>query len=116
MMSRTVERLGNVAAVTQNGREAMDWLAANPKPSAILLDLNMPEMNGFDFLTRLRDNDDWNGIPVLVVTAQQLSPEERQSLDEGAARIIAKGRSAHLELSHALRATLGMREPATAKV
>jgi signal transduction histidine kinase/DNA-binding response OmpR family regulator len=114
MMSRTVERIGHVAALTQNGREAMDWLAANPKPSAILLDLNMPEMNGFDFLTRLRDNDDWSGIPVLVVTAQQLSPEERQSLDDGSARVIAKGRSAHLELSHALRATLGMREPAAA--
>jgi CheY-like chemotaxis protein len=101
--------------VTQNGREAIAWLEANPTPSAILLDLNMPEMNGFDFLRHLGENDDWKAIPVLVVTAQQLSPEERQSLDGGAARVIAKGRSAHLELSHALRAMLKMQPAAAGK-
>jgi signal transduction histidine kinase/DNA-binding response OmpR family regulator/HAMP domain-containing protein len=115
MMSRTVERLGHAAAVTQNGREALQWLETNANPSAILLDLNMPEMNGFEFLTRLRDNDKWNSVPVLVITAQQLSPEERRNLSGGAAQIIAKGRSAHFELSHALRATLGMLQAGTAE-
>lgn len=109
LMQRTIERLGHVPVLTENGRKAMDWMAANPPPTAILLDLNMPEMNGFDFLTHLRENDSWAEVPVIVVTAHQLSLAERSMLSERTAQIIAKGQGANLELSQALRKALGSR-------
>ncbi len=109
LMQRTIERLGYIPVLTENGRKAMDWMAANPPPIAILLDLNMPEMNGFDFLTHLRGNDSWAEVPVIVVTAQQLSLAERSMLSERTAQIVAKGQGAHLELSQALRKALGTR-------
>ncbi|MGO4843899.1 PleD family two-component system response regulator, partial [Rhizobiaceae sp. 2RAB30] len=73
---------GYGAALTGNGKEGIDWLSVNPAPIAILLDLQMPEMNGFEFLTRLRSDDRWKSVPVLVVTAQQLTVAERQLLME----------------------------------
>src|SRR5690606_14490623 len=54
LMQRTVERLGHRAVLTANGREGMNWMAQNPPPAVILLDLQMPEMNGFEFLANIR--------------------------------------------------------------
>jgi len=109
LMQRTVERLGHHAAVTANGREGMDWMMTNLLPSVILLDLQMPEMNGFEFLTRLRADDRWRDVPVIVVTAQQLTVAERQMLSERTQQIIAKGQGAYVELSQALHRVIARR-------
>lgn len=106
LMQRAIERLGYGAALTGNGREGIDWLADNPVPIAILLDLQMPEMNGFEFLARLRGEERWKSIPVLVVTAQQLTVSDRQVLMERTEQIIAKGRAGYVELSQALKSVL----------
>jgi signal transduction histidine kinase/DNA-binding response OmpR family regulator len=107
LMQRTVERVGYSAVLTRNGCEAMDWLRINQPPVIVLLDLNMPEMNGFEFLARLRENENWRAIPVLVVTGKQLTLAERGVLSRCAAQVITKGQGAYLELSQALRVALG---------
>ena len=56
----------------ENGRVALEQLE-NKKPSIILLDLLMPEMDGFEFLQRLREQEKWRSIPVIVLTATKLS-------------------------------------------
>jgi len=115
LMQRTVERLGLAAVLARNGREGMDWLAGETIPLAILLDLQMPEMNGFEFLARLRSDPRWRNIPVLVVTAKQLTAAERQMLTERTAQIIAKGQGAYVELSQALQTELGVSRHSAAK-
>ncbi|HEV7250338.1 MAG TPA: response regulator [Shinella sp.] len=103
LIQRTVERLGRAVALAENGRQGMAWLAANEPPIAILLDLQMPEMNGFEFLAALRDREEWNAVPVLVVTAKHLSNAERDLLSARTTQIIGKGKGAHIELTQALR-------------
>ena len=103
LMQRTVERLGRSVALTENGRQGMAWLSANPPPVAILLDLQMPEMNGFEFLAALREREEWDAVPVVVVTAKHLSNAERDLLSARATQIIGKGKGAHVELTQALR-------------
>jgi signal transduction histidine kinase/DNA-binding response OmpR family regulator/HAMP domain-containing protein len=103
LMERVVEKLDLRFASVTNGREAVDWLNDSGTPSAILLDLNMPEMNGFEFLAHLRRNEDWSSISVIVVTAQELSVQERQILNDRTQGVIAKGQAAHIELSQAIR-------------
>lgn len=110
LMQRTVEKLGRSAALTENGRQGMAWLVENPPPIAILLDLQMPEMNGFEFLAALRERAEWNAVPVLVVTAKHLSNAERELLSARATQIIGKG-GAHVELTQALRDVLFARGP-----
>ncbi len=73
-----------------NGREALD-LIAHEKPALILLDLMMPVMDGFEFLDVLRKNPSCAGIPVVVITAKDLSQEERLLLAGRVNSILQKG-------------------------
>ena len=112
LMQRTVERLGHAAALTENGRQGMEWLAGNEPPVAILLDLQMPELNGFEFLAALRSEKRWNAVPVIVVTAKHLSNAERDLLGAHASQVIDKGKGAHIDLTQALRGIAAARSAA----
>ena len=57
-----------------NGRVALEQMQLMT-PQIILLDLMMPEMNGFQFITEVRRNPDWRSIPIIVVTARGLSDQ-----------------------------------------
>ncbi len=63
----------------ENGRVALEHLE-DKKPSLILLDLLMPEMDGFEFLSHLRQNPKWRSIPVVVSTSTKLSTEDQAHL------------------------------------
>jgi CheY-like chemotaxis protein len=115
LTERTVEKLGYSAAHAANGRLALSWLESNRPPILILLDLLMPEMDGFAFLERLRSQPETHGIPVIVVTAKELTAEEQQWLGQTTQRVIAKGQSAHVDLSQAVRAVLARAAPAPAE-
>ena len=87
---RTIlERDGWSVAEAANGAEALERVAIAP-PQLILLDLTMPVMDGFTFLHALRERPDCRDVPVVVLTARDLSAEERSRLD-GADRVLAKG-------------------------
>jgi CheY-like chemotaxis protein len=58
-----------------NGREALELLRNGPRPSAILLDLMMPVMDGWDFRREQMDDPSLRDIPVLIVSASGFSPE-----------------------------------------
>jgi signal transduction histidine kinase/DNA-binding response OmpR family regulator len=89
-----------------NGREALDEIAL-AKPDAIILDLMLPEMDGFEVVHRLSLNPDWRSIPVILLTARDLSHEERRALDIGTARIIQKGNFSRDELLAELGTVIG---------
>lgn len=54
-----------------NGKDALDLLEFKARPDLLLLDLMMPVLNGFDFLTEIRKNAEWAGIPVIVASANR---------------------------------------------
>ena len=56
----------------------------------IILDLMMPKMDGFEFLDELRSRSDWQGVPVVIVTAKDLTQDDRDRLNGGVERIIQK--------------------------
>jgi CheY-like chemotaxis protein len=114
LTERTVEKLGFRAALAANGRQAIAWLETNTPPLVILLDLLMPEMGGIAFLEQLRIRPEWRDIPVIVVTAKQLTSEEQQWLGQVTQQVIAKGQSAYLDLSQAVRTVLARVAPAPA--
>ena len=63
----------------ENGKVALEHLE-DKKPSLIILDLLMPEMDGFEFVTHLRKNPKWRFIPVVVLTSTKLSTEDQAHL------------------------------------
>ena len=60
-------------------------------PDLILLDLMMPEMDGFEFIAALKNNFAWRHIPIVIITASNLTPEERLELSGQATQIFSKG-------------------------
>jgi signal transduction histidine kinase/DNA-binding response OmpR family regulator len=106
LTARTVERLGFTAALAGHGAEALAWLEANPLPRAVLLDLLMPEMDGFEFLHHLRARPEWRALPVIVLTAKILTAAEDAELRAMTQRVVAKGQGAHLELTRVVRSVL----------
>jgi CheY-like chemotaxis protein len=85
-----------------HGRDALDQLAKR-KPQLILLDLMMPVMDGFDFLLEMRANADWQDIPVIVLTAKDLTEEDRRVLSGRVEQIVEKGACSHETLLEPIR-------------
>jgi CheY-like chemotaxis protein len=74
----------------ENGRVALQRMAEQ-RPVLIVLDLMMPTMDGFTFIAELRQREEWRTIPIIVLTAKDLTPEERQRLNGSVAQILSKG-------------------------
>ncbi|MBZ0307901.1 MAG: response regulator, partial [Anaerolineae bacterium] len=102
MMRDLLEMEGRRVIEAKNGRVALEYIQQQ-KPALILLDLMMPEMDGFEFLEALYQQEAWRGIPVIVVTAMELSEPERQILNGRVERIIQKGAYNRDELLAELR-------------
>ncbi len=90
VVKATVESAGMRSAEAGNGREALQWLEGHPPPALILLDLMMPEMDGFEFLEKIRKVDRWSDIPTVVLTAKNLSDRERSFLAERTLLVLSK--------------------------
>src|SRR2546430_17232084 len=69
-------------------------------PDVMVLDLLMPEMDGFEFLVEMRQRPEWRDIPVLVLTAKDLSVEDQKQLNGYVAQAMRKNAS---ELGELLR-------------
>ncbi len=60
----------------ENGHEGLQFLERET-PAAVLLDLRMPVMDGFEFLDRMRENRYLKGLPVVVITVKRLTPKRK---------------------------------------
>lgn len=89
VLRRMLGQEGWLVDEAENGNVALARLAGRT-PDLILLDLMMPEMDGFEFLDALRGVPAWQRIPVVVLTAKDLSVEERRRLNGGVARVVRK--------------------------
>ena len=72
-----------------NGKEALERLQES-KPDLILLDLMMPEMDGFQVVASLQENPTWRDIPVIVITALELDAKDRARLNSGVETVLVK--------------------------
>jgi len=90
MVRRVLEKEGWTVREAENGKAGLQAVAES-KPAVILLDLMMPVMNGFDFVRELRKNKDWQEIPVVILTAKDLTVEDRQQLKGNVERVLQKG-------------------------
>jgi len=90
MHSRLIEQTGRRAIIARNGREALT-LVEQQAPDLILLDLMMPEMDGFAVLDELRTRETMRQIPVIILTAHLLSDADLERCNRGVASILGKG-------------------------
>jgi signal transduction histidine kinase/CheY-like chemotaxis protein/HAMP domain-containing protein len=108
---RQLQRLNVEVIEAGNGREAMDWLSANAPPGMILLDLVMPEMDGFSLLDAIKKHPDWQRIPVVILTGKELTATERELLEGRVHNVIAKGSVSANDLAVVVRQILRQHSP-----
>ena len=101
-MRRALLGFGCRVRVAENGRRGLDDLA-RVRPDLILLDLMMPEMDGFEFLAELRKRPELDDVPVVVVTAADLTQVDRRRLNGGVERILQKAGTGEEQLFVQLR-------------
>ncbi|MCS6835380.1 MAG: ammonium transporter [Anaerolineae bacterium] len=89
VLARTLEKSGWLIQLATNGREALDSMARQ-QPNLILLDLMMPEMDGFQFVRAVEDNPQWRDIPIVVLTAKDLTAEDLKALNGRVEQIMNK--------------------------
>ncbi len=81
---------GFTVAEARNGREALRALEATGEPDLILLDWNMPEMDGFSMLRTMRADDRWKHVKVMMVTTETEMAEMSRALGAGADEYVMK--------------------------
>ncbi|WP_158560263.1 PAS domain-containing hybrid sensor histidine kinase/response regulator [Paenibacillus contaminans] len=89
IMTKFLRKEGYSVIQSRNGRHALEQMSKS-LPSIILLDLMMPEMDGFQFIAELRNREEWHNVPVVVITAKTITAEERQILDGFVKNIMLK--------------------------
>ena len=105
VVRRALERDGWIVTEAENGRGGLESIA-RAAPDLVVLDLMMPEMDGFEFVAELRKTEAGRRIPVVVVTAKEITAEDRQRLNGQVRRIFHKGSFSREELTAELRRAL----------
>jgi len=88
-LAAMVKEGGWTPVLAENGRVALERIP-EVEPQLILLDLLMPEMDGFEVAAALREDPTWSRVPVVVITALELTKEDRARLNGGVAQVFKK--------------------------
>jgi signal transduction histidine kinase/CheY-like chemotaxis protein len=97
-----LEKEGWKVSEAENGKVALKCMERE-RPRLIVLDLMMPEMDGFEFVSRVRQRSEWRYIPIVVLTAYDLTFEDRRRLNGYVETILQKGGDSREALLHQLR-------------
>jgi DNA-binding response OmpR family regulator/anti-sigma regulatory factor (Ser/Thr protein kinase) len=90
ILSRQLAKEGWQVTAVDNGRKALESLEKNT-PQLVVSDLMMPEMDGFELIHELRQNTVWQQLPVVILTAKELTSGEREQLQGRVEKIVQKG-------------------------
>lgn len=110
-IERLLKEDGFAVKVAHNGKKALEILQSS-KPALILLDLVMPDMDGFGVVRELQQNPEWKKIPVVILSGKDLSETEWKQLNTHISDFVKKGSISHVELRQTIRKVLGQEKSA----
>jgi signal transduction histidine kinase/DNA-binding response OmpR family regulator len=102
LLARTFAKQGWASREANNGQVALDMMT-DRLPQAVLLDLMMPVMDGFQFLATVKADERFKDVPIIVVTAKELDDEDRKRLNGYVAQVLQKGSYTREELLREIR-------------
>ena len=94
ILSRLLRELGFQVSEAGNGQEGLERLRQMERPSLVLVDWNMPVMNGYEFIRHVRADGSWSDVRLMVVTTESAAEQTNQALDAGANEYVMKPFSA----------------------
>ncbi|RJP48851.1 MAG: PAS domain S-box protein [Anaerolineaceae bacterium] len=94
------------AILAEGGRSGWNIISSGSPPHAIVLDLFMPDMNGFDILEKLQTDKTLREIPVIVISGMEVTQEQRKQLEEFGRHLLTKGSFSEKELFTSIQRAL----------
>ncbi len=89
-LSSVLEPLGGSVVIARNGREALQRVVARPAPDLVLMDIMMPEMDGFEAMQEIRKKPELRELPIIALTAKAMPDDQQRCLAAGANDYITK--------------------------
>ncbi|XZF14295.1 response regulator [Chitinophagaceae bacterium MMS25-I14] len=89
-LTKTLESLNMKVLTAVDGREALQQLESHPSVDIVLMDMMMPEMDGYESTARIRSNPQWKNLPVIAVTAKAMTGDRQKCIKAGASDYITK--------------------------
>ena len=89
-LASALEAYGMEVVFAENGRDGIDTLDANPDVDLVLMDIMMPEMDGYEALRKIRERAQWRDLPVIALTAKAMKGDREKCLEAGASDYLAK--------------------------
>ena len=108
VLRRTLEAQGWSVSEAHHGKRAVELFEQDLLPDLVLLDLMMPEMDGFQVLDFIRSRPELSEVPVLILTAMDLSIQDMQTLHQRATQVLQKGAISPSQLAAKIRSVVGL--------
>jgi tubulin-specific chaperone A len=89
-LSSILEGQGMSVLVGENGKEALELLEQNPEIDLVLMDIMMPEMDGYETMERIKNQPRFSKIPIIALTAKAMKGDRQKCIDAGANDYLAK--------------------------
>lgn len=89
-LTRVFEDKGMIVLKAENGKKAIQVLKENPKLDLVLMDIMMPEMDGYDAMKEIRKLAEFKDLPIIALTAKAMKEDKQKCLDAGASDYITK--------------------------
>jgi HAMP domain-containing protein/signal transduction histidine kinase/DNA-binding response OmpR family regulator len=89
-LSSVLERRGMVVLTAGTGREAIDMLTNTSDVAIVLMDIMMPEMDGYETMQVIRQNEPFRRLPIVALTAKAMKGDREKCLEAGASEYLAK--------------------------
>jgi CheY-like chemotaxis protein len=89
-LSSVLERRGMTVLTAGTGREAIDILESTPDLAIVLMDIMMPEMDGYQTMQAMRENAQYRRLPIIALTAKAMKGDREKCLEAGASDYLAK--------------------------
>ncbi|HXA84565.1 MAG TPA: response regulator, partial [Candidatus Dormibacteraeota bacterium] len=115
LVSEILHSVGCAPVAIDNGKSALEFLKEH-KVDVILLDLLMPEMDGFEVLRRLKESPELQDLPIVIITAKEITQAERELLERQSHALIQKGGKWEDQLLTSIREVIATEKPVAGKV
>jgi CheY-like chemotaxis protein/anti-sigma regulatory factor (Ser/Thr protein kinase) len=115
LVSEVLNSVGCAPVAIDNGKSALEFLKEH-KVDVILLDLLMPEMDGFEVLRRVKESPELQNLPIVIMTAKEITQAEREMLERETHAFIQKGDKWEDQLLASIRKVIAAENPAAGKV
>ena len=89
-LSSVLERRGMTVLTASTGREAISTLESTPNVAIVLMDIMMPEMDGYETMQVIRQNSAFRRLPIIALTAKAMKGDREKCLEAGASEYLAK--------------------------